>query len=355
MKPPECQRQIEPPRRGGAAGNRNADDGVAIHRRSLVKLAVASVATPWLAGCAATRLDGTRPGITVLEEPGFVAPPAGTRRACALVLSGGAARGFAHLGVLRVLEQERLRPDLVVGSSAGAIVGAMWASGMTVAEIEGAADELDWSVFFDFDPVRALLGGLGLGLMRGERLEQFFTRYLSKPIEGFPVSFAAVATDMENAEIVALNHGDAATAVRASCAVPGLYPPVRTRGRLLADGQIASPLPTATARQLGAVKVLAVDVIYPPQHAEMSNPMSMLFQSLIVSGWRHLLHERTHADLVISPEIRTAGQIGLDSRKWVINAGEQAALGQVDAIRQLFTQPAKEPAKPAATGLRVHQ
>ncbi len=303
-------------------------------------MTVASIAAPWVAGCATTRVEGALPAVNAQDAPGFAAPPAGTRRACALVLSGGAARGFAHLGVLRVLEQERLRPDLVVGSSVGAIVGAMWASGMGVAEIEAAADELDWRIFFDFDPVRALLGGLGLGLMRGERLDQFFKRHLSKPIETFPVPFAAVASDMESGDIVALNHGDAATAVRASCAVPALYPPVRTRGRLLADGQITSPLPVATARQLGAVKVLAIDVIYPPQHSEMNNPMSMLFQSLIVSGWQHLLRERAQADLVVSPEIRTSGQLGLDSRQWVIKAGEHAAQARVDEIRQLFAKPA---------------
>ncbi len=321
---------------------------MAIHRRIFVTLSVASAATPWIAGCATARVEGALPAVSPREEPGFTAPPAGTQHACALVLSGGAARGFAHLGVLRVLEREGLRPDLVVGSSAGAIVGALWASGMTVAEIEGAADGLDWSVLFDFDPVRALLGGLGLGLMKGERVAQFFKRYLSKPIEAFPMPFAAVATDMENGDTVALNHGDAATAVRASCAVPALYPPVRTRGRLLADGQITSPLPVATARQLGAVKVLAVDVIYPPQHSEMNNPMSMLFQSLVVSGWRHLLRERAQADLLISPEIRTSAQLGLDSRNWLVKAGEHAAQARVDEILRFFAKPAQETAAPTA-------
>ena len=137
-----------------------------------------------------------------------------------------------------MLEREGLRPDLVVGSSAGAIVGAMWASGMTATEIERASDPLDWRVLFNFDPVRTLLSGMGLGLVRGNRLENFLQQYISKPIESFPLAFAAVATDMENAETVALNRGDAARAVRASCAVPALYEPIRARGRLLADGQI---------------------------------------------------------------------------------------------------------------------
>ena len=308
----------------------------ALQRRNFTNLALASLALPWLGGCATTYFDQVPPAANVLEDPGFVPPPKGTQRACALVLSGGAARGFAHIGVLRVLEREGLRPDLVVGSSAGAIVGALWASGMTAAEIERASDQLDWSVLFDIDPVRAVLGGIGLGLVRGDRLEKFLRKYISRPIESFPLPFSAVATDMENAETVALNRGDAAKAVRASCAVPALYEPVRARGRLLADGQISSPLPVPSARLLGAVNVLAVDTIFPPQHAQMSNPISMLFQSLIVSGWRHLLTERAQASLVIAPEIRTSTQLGLSSRDWVIKAGETAAVARLPEIKRLF-------------------
>lgn len=316
----------------------NPAESTRLQRRGFAKLAMAGVAAPWLGGCATTSLDRASPVANLPEEPSFLAPGMGTQYGCALVLSGGGARGFAHLGVLRILEREGLRPDLVVGSSAGAIVGALWASGMKVAEIERASDQLDWSVLFDFDPVRAVLGGIGLGLVRGDRLEQFLRQYLVKPIESFPMPFAAVATDMETAETVALNRGDAAKAVRASCAIPALYEPVRAHGRLLADGQISSPLPVPAARQLGAVNILAVDVIYPPQHSQITNPMSMLFQSLIVSGWRHLLVERAQANLVIAPQIRSSGQLGLGSRDWIIKAGEKAAMERVVEIAQLFTR-----------------
>ncbi len=326
----------------------NPSDVNQAQRRIFSKLALAGVASPWLGGCATTNFDRAPPVANLLEDPGYVPPPKGTQRACALVLSGGAARGYAHIGVLRVLEREGLRPDLVVGSSAGAIVGALWASGMTAAEIERASDQLDWSVLFDFDPVRAVFGGLGLGLVRGDRLEKFLQQFIWKPIESFPIPFAAVATDMESAETVALNQGDAAKAVRASCAVPALYQPVRARGRLLADGQISSPLPVPTARLLGAVNVLAVDTIYPPQHSQMSNPMSMLFQSLIVSGWRHLLTERSQADLVIAPEIRTSAQLGLGSRDWVIKAGEAAATARLTEMKRLFVS-SISPSAPAAS------
>lgn len=302
-------------------------------RRALL---IAGAVLPLFAGCATPAPGAARRTGDALEEPGFMEPPQGTQRRLALVLSGGSARGFAHLGVLRVLEREGWRPDLVVGTSAGAIVGAMYASGLSVADIEAAAATLDWSMLFDFDLVRSLLGGIGLGIVPGERLERFLRQHLPVPIERFPIPFAAVAADMEQGEVVALNRGDAARAVLASSAVPGLYAPVRIRGQLLADGQVVSPLPVLTARRLGAVRVLAVDVVYPPQHSEMSNPVSMLFQSMIVSGWRHALAARALADLVITPNIRTPSQLGLASRAWVTEAGERAANAQLVELRELF-------------------
>jgi len=305
-------------------------------RRALLIAISAGAALPLFAGCATPAPGATQRMGEALEEPGFMEPPQGTQRPVALVLSGGGARGFAHLGVLRVLEREGWRPDLVVGTSAGAIVGAMFASGLSVADIEAAAATLDWSVLFDLDPVRSLLGGIGLGIVPGERLERFLRQHLPVPIERFPIPFAAVAADIEQGEVVALNRGDAARAVLASSAVPGLYAPVRARGRLLADGQVVSPLPVLTARRLGAVRVLAVDVVYPPQHSEMSNPISMLFRSMIVSGWRHAIAARALADLVITPEIRTPSQLGLASRAWVTEAGERAASAQLVELRELF-------------------
>jgi len=307
-------------------------------RRALAAALGTAVVAPLLTGCAwPLREFPTAQPDSVADEPAFVAPADGTQRRVAVVLSGGAARGFAHLGMLRVLEREGLRPDLVVGSSAGAIVGALYASGMSVHQIEAAADRLDWTVLFDVDPLRVMLGGVGLGLVPGVRLERFLREQLHLPMQRFPVAFAAVAADMESGDVVPLNHGDAARAVRASSAVPGVYAPVRVRGRLLGDGQIVSPLPVSTARRLGALRVLALDVVYPPDHSAITNPVSMLFQSLIVSGWRHVLAERALADLVIAPEIRTRSQLGLGSRAWVVAAGERAAQARIAQIRQLFS------------------
>jgi NTE family protein len=308
-------------------------------RRDVALLLAASLA---LAGCATTIFtsSGAPADTPAIDPPRFEAPPASAPKPrVALVLSGGAARAFAHLGVLRVLEREGLRPDLVVGTSAGAIVGACYAAGLPVAEIEVLAARIDWPTLIDIDPVKTLLGGFGLGLAKGERLEAFLRRSVGLPLERMPIPFVAVATDLHNGEAVLLNHGDTPRALRASSAVPALYEPVRAAGSLLGDGQIVSPMPVAAARRLGAQVVIAVDVVYPPQHAPLTNPMSVLFQSVTISTYRHLLNERAQADLLIAPDIPPTGDLALGDREWLIKAGQRAAEAQLGPLRAAFRRP----------------
>lgn len=306
--------------------------------RSWQAVVVAGIATTSLLSGCATIPDPYDPGVPI-EAPRYVAASEAPKPRVALVLSGGAVRGFAHIGVLRVLEREGLRPGLVVGSSVGAIVGALYASGMPVQEIEALATRFDWATLFDFDPVRAVLGGIGFGFAKGKRFEALLREALPAQMQAFPTHFAAVATDLNTGETVLLNHGDAPRALRASTAIPVVYEPVKSEGRLLGDGQITSPLPVAAARQLGAQVVIAVDVVYPPQHSAMSNPFSVLFQSLLISTYRHLMHERAQADVVISPVIVTAGQLALSDREWLIRSGEVAAEQALPRLRGAFKCP----------------
>lgn len=294
------------------------------------------------AGCASTILSwGRAPVELALADAPRFEPPAANAVAprVALVLSGGSARAFAHLGVLRVLEREGLRPDLVVGSSAGAIVGALYASGLSVADIEVLAAAIDWPILIDIDPVKTLLGGFGLGLANGDRLEAFLRQAIRVPLQALPLAFVAVATDLNTGDTVLLNHGDTARALRASSAVPGLYEPVHSGDRLLGDGQVVSPLPVSAARALGAQVVVAVDVVYPPQHASLTNPVSLLFQTVTISTWRHLAAERTKADLLVRPDIAPARNLALSDREWLIAAGERAADAVMPALRQAFAKP----------------
>lgn len=276
------------------------------------------------------------------QDPKFLpsTPLSPDRPAVALVLSGGAARGFAHVGVIKVLEANGLRPDIIVGSSAGSIVGALYASGLTAAELERALGELDLSAFSDW-VVPGLFFPGPMGFVQGEKLHRFIDeRTLHHLIDDFPIRFAAVATDMNTGEVAIFNSGDAGLAVRASGAVPGLITPARIAGRLYADGQIASPLPVSAARALGARIVVAVDVLYPPEDARVNSIPRALFQSFIIAAYRLKEWEIKGADAVIAPVLpRTAGQMGFAARERLIAAGEEAARAALERLRPLFAEP----------------
>jgi NTE family protein len=294
--------------------------------------AIVALAMGLLGSCATFA-----PPPRVEHEPRAVSPLpfTGPNAPVALVLSGGAARGFAHVGVLRVLEENGLKPDLIVGSSAGSIVGALYASGLSAEEVDAALAELSASAFTDFVlPRFAFLPG-ELGLVKGERLRKFVEKHLPEPlIERFPIRFAAVATDLASGEAHAFHSGDASLAVRASTAVPGILTPVEIGGRRFADGQIASPLPTAIARQLGAHIVIAVDVIYPPQHAVLGSPLGVVFQAFVISTHALKSHEARDADVIIEPAIaHTPSQFGLAARRDLVEAGERAAREALPRIR----------------------
>ena len=287
----------------------------------------------WLAfGCATFSAPAP-----VTHEPKAMpaaAFPSGARPV-AIVLSGGAARGFAHIGVLEVLDREGIKPDLIVGSSAGSVVGALYASGLTAPEVNSALAEMAPSTFRD-----VVLPNLGffpgeMGVIKGERFRIFLRdRLRHERIDDFPIRFAAVSTDMGTGAITSFNSGDAALAVRASSAVPGVMTPVYLRGRFYGDGQIASPVPVMAARELGADVVIAVDVVYPARDANLFTVVDVLFQAFTVSMNRLREHELRAADVVIAPQIpQTSGQFGLGERERLVQAGREAAVAALPRIR----------------------
>ncbi len=182
-------------------------------------------------------------------------------RGLALVLSGGSARGFAHIGVIKVLEEAGIRPDLVVGASAGAIIATLYASGKSAAEMEAISRQAEGAMAGETDWLR-LIRARSLGIRAGNGLHAFIAQQIgNRMIENMPIPLAVVATDLSTGAASAFTRGDAGHAVHASCAIPGAFEPVRVAGRLHADGGLASPLPVSIARTLGARKVIAIDVI----------------------------------------------------------------------------------------------
>ena len=286
-----------------------------------------------VAGCATapeTADDAHAPAFRV------AAPLPGA--AIALVLSGGSARGFAHVGVIAALEAHGLRPDLIVGSSTGSIVGALYASGLRAADLKAAIARLDASAFLDVAVPGVLFFPSPLGIVRGDGLMRYIEREARhRRIEDFPMRFAAVATDLASGTPQIFNAGDAARAVGASSAVPGLITPQRIRGRLYGDGQVSSPLPVSAARELGARIVIAVDVIYPPEDSSLTSIPRLFSQGFLITVHRLKEWEAAAADIVLAPELgHTSGQWLFEERERLVAAGEAATLRALDRLRPLF-------------------
>ena len=253
------------------------------------------------------------------------------RPVIAFVLGSGAARGFAHVGVLKTLEEQGIDADIVVGSSAGSVVGALYAGGIRGQALVEAANKLeiqqltDWAI-----PDR--------GVVKGELLQDYVNRLLrGRPIQALDTQFAAVATDLAAAKLAVFNFGDTGMAVRASSTIPGLVQPVRIAGRDYVDGGLISQLPAKVARQLGAEVVIAVDISRAPiPQEELQSMVAVMRQTFIIMTNRIAEAEYTDADIIIRPDVGNMSINEFDSRGQAIAAGEAAALLVIGDIKRLI-------------------
>lgn len=251
-----------------------------------------------------------------------------------LALSGGAARGMAHVGVLRVLEENGIPIDMVAGTSAGAIVGGAYAAGLSVEEIAQFGLSLRWR-----DMGRMTLSRLGL--QSNQRLEEFMRVHLPRSrFEELELPFAAVATDLTTGDVVVMSEtGDVPFAIRASCAIPGWYVPVTDEtGRQLVDGGLVANLPASEARALGADIVIAVDVnsegakfMGPPRSA-----LGIVMQSMMVIQRTVVRHQSVDADVMIRPLVGHLRWDEVRRAQEFIDAGEEAARLAVPEIKQIL-------------------
>jgi NTE family protein len=248
-----------------------------------------------------------------------------------LALGGGAARGFAHIGVIQVLEEAGLRPDLIVGTSAGSLVAALYASGKTGAELATLADAMDETAFTDWSYP-------GRGLIRGEGLARFVREYTGgRTIEQLRLPLGIVATDLENGQPILFQRGDVGTAVRASSAVPAVFQPVRIGTREYVDGGLVAPVPVRFARQMGAELVIAVDISAPPEGNATGDAMRMLLQTFAIMGRSINNFELRDADLVLRPALPGVSGADFAARKRSIQAGREVALAQLPELRSRVT------------------
>ncbi len=237
-----------------------------------------------------------------------------------LALGGGAARGFAHIGVIQVLEENGIRPDLVVGTSAGSLVAAMYASGRSGHEMASLAQSMDEGVLTDWSfPMR--------GLIRGEALARYAREQTGgRSIEQMKLPLGIVATDLDSGAPILFQRGDTGAAVRASSAVPAVFQPVRIGSREYVDGGLVSPVPVRFARQMGAEMVIAVDISSPPEGNATSDAMKMLLQTFSIMGRSINQFELKDADVVLRPLLAGVSSADFAARMKAIQAGREVAL-----------------------------
>ena len=271
-----------------------------------------------LAGCVTPAVAPIDPGAS------------GNRPRIALVLGGGAARGFAHVGVIRAIEQEKIPIDLIVGTSVGSLIGALYAHEMNSFELEWTAFSLERDDLLDYALLSATMGPI-----RGERLEMFVNKKIPVAnIESLKIPFAAVATDLNRGTRVVLDRGPLARAIRASCAIPGVFQPVEHQGRLLVDGGAVDNLPIAVAREKGADIVIAVDISQHVTNFNITNLVDVTLQAVNIMFSENVIHKRRDADVLISPAVGSVAMMDFTQKKRLMQAGMEAGQQAAPAIRQ---------------------
>lgn len=246
-----------------------------------------------------------------------------------IALGGGSARGFAHIGVLQALDEAGIPVQVVAGTSAGSLVGVFYAAGYTPWQMQEVALKVR-----DID-VADLSSGSKRGMMSGSALQKTVNEYVrGVPIEKFKIPFGAVATDLSSGEAVVMRSGDAGAAVRASCAIPGVFIPSVIGGKELVDGGLVSPLPVSAARQLGADLVIAVDVSGKTHNDTNSGLYEVLLQSFEIMARSLTALEAQTADVVIRPNTMRFSSSDFGARKDLIQAGYEATVTALPAIRQ---------------------
>jgi NTE family protein len=246
-----------------------------------------------------------------------------------LALGGGAARGFAHVGVIQVLEEAGITPVLVTGTSAGSLVAALYASGKNGAQLQKVAESMEESTIADWT-----LPFFGRGVLRGEALAKYVNAQVGqKPIEAMPMPLGIVATDLNSGNDMLFQRGDTGTAVRASSAVPAVFTPVKINGHEYVDGGLSSPVPVRAARKMGAELVIAVDISSPPEASSASGTIEVLLQTFSIMGKSINGFELKDADVVVRPVLTGVSSSDFSSRKRSIEAGRQAMLQALPQLR----------------------
>lgn len=238
----------------------------------------------------------------------------------ALVLGSGGARGYAHIGVIEVLEQHGIKPDFIVGTSAGSIVGSIYASGKSPEQLRQIALNMKVGDVRDFK--------IGMkGFFDGQKVEDYVNKQINQmPLEKMKIPMYVVATELQNGEKTIFNYGNTGQAVRASVSIPSMFIPTKIKGKEYVDGGLVSPVPVNIAKELGADIVIAVDILAQPVNTETSNVWGLFNQNINIMQNRLAAEELKNADIVIQPDLREKAHIfDVKGRQDTMQAGMDAA------------------------------
>jgi len=291
-------------------------------RRNIIPFAVLCIICFSLSACSKRG--------TIQEEKDALATKAVLPKV-GIALGGGGARGIAEIGVLRVLEQEKIPINVVVGTSVGSLIGAIYADSGRVLDAEFIAISIKDEDIFDYRAFSFFSGGF----VKGEKLELFLNTHLrNKNIENMAVPFGAVAVELRTGQSVIFDRGSVARAVHASCAIPGVFVPFEIGGEIFVDGGVTDPIPVDYAIQKGAEVVIAVAI--PPALPPFApkNPIEVAFHAITIMSSKIGELGVKDADVVIRPDVGNVAYDDFTQKKRLIDAGEKAARAALPAIRE---------------------
>jgi len=299
-----------------------------------------------------TACGSTPPVVVAPPEPVVVAPvaaaPAPKKIRIGLALGGGAARGFAHIGVIKALEAQGIYPEIVVGTSAGSVVGALYAAGNDGFALQKTAMEMDEASISDW----ALpLFSKSSGVLKGDALQSYVNKAVKNtPMEKLKLKFGAVATDLNSGRPILFQRGNTGQAVRASSSVPSVFQPVKIGDHSYVDGGLVAPVPVRFARDMGADFIIAVNISTQADVQAAVSSVEVLLQTFAIMGQRLNHYELKDADIVIQPALGKMAGNDFASRNLAILAGEQAAAAVMPQIKAKLkaAQQAAPPATPAS-------
>lgn len=258
-------------------------------------------------------------------------PPPVLKPRLGLALGGGAAKGYAHIGVIKALEAAGFAPDVVAGTSAGSVVGAMYAAGLTGFDLQEKSFVLDETQIRD-------LTFAGDGVVKGEKLQEYVNQIAAnRPLEKLNKPFAAVATELDTGNRIVFRLGNVGQAVRASCSIPGVFQPTVIRGKRYVDGGVVSPVPVDAARELGADIVVAVDISAKAQGGQ-SGMVGIVNQAFIIMGQKLGAQELARADVVVRPRVGQIGAADFNQKQIAILEGEKAMQAALPKLREQVAQ-----------------